>query len=150
MLLMNLKTNDKKRELSLPVQLSLFGFLVFSLVVTHTEKKPVTPRLMEIEEKEVVVSVFDRLRSESPDVADSVSSLEDGLADNAVTTLVDPNYKSENLIRRSDRTLIFSSRFFEADSVSQEKSLLRIMSELGPIPGPSRTGEIAVESKHPY
>ena len=73
MLLMNLKTNENERKLSLPVQLSLFGFLVFSLVVTHAEKRPVTPRFLEIEEKEVVVSVFDRLRSESPDFADSVS-----------------------------------------------------------------------------
>lgn len=148
MLLMNLKTNENERKLSLPVQLSLFGFLVFSLVVTHAEKRPVTPRFLEIEEKEVVVSVFDRLRLESPDFADSVSVLEDRLADNSVTTLVDPNYKSENLIRRNNRTLIFSSRFFESDQIAQEKSLLRIMSELGPVPG--RTGEIAVESKHPY
>jgi hypothetical protein len=155
MVLMNLNERAMEpRHLSTQMRLAVLGFFVGSLFLPRFVKRPVAPadkRPLQIEEQEVVVSVFDRLQGRLPEdreLKTAAQTFTHELAQNAVPALFDPTSSgpaSSRLVSQSEGGLVFSGRFFDADSISQENALLRVLGRLNPaLP---RTGEIAVRGE---
>jgi hypothetical protein len=117
---------DMKQKLSIAfLSLSVLGLLLLTLpVMTGLTTEP---RPLRVEEQEVVIAAAQRLEDRLPELSAWVKDLRFGLLQNEFETLVRRRWLSKELVQHTGSLLVFSNRFFDADTASQEQALLGVV-----------------------
>jgi len=118
-----LPPRERRRKKYILAGISLSALLMaFCLVPFNKEVARVSDtRRLDLEEKETVVAVMDRIEDRAPELASWVHHVKEQLLHGS--SLVE-FAGSVALVRTVEDNLVFSYLFFEADSVTQERSLV--------------------------
>ncbi len=131
-LMMNLKL-PKEKKATQPLWLAVFGFFVVAVTTGLLTLSPVTFRPLEVEEKEVVISILSRISYELPQLSRWADDFTIQFEQNGIPAFVKSKQQVE-LVKAEDDTLIFSNAFFQADAASQRQALADILVNLQPAP----------------
>lgn len=121
--------NDWRKRLAVAfLSVSFLGLLGLGLPVLQSHFSQ--PRPVQTEEQETVLAVSERLEGRVPKLIEWLKDFRYSVVHNDFEILVHHRWRSAELVQQSGRTLIFSNRFFDADSVTQEQALLGILVSL--------------------
>jgi len=140
MLLFNLLEAAPKKSSrhSLPWKWLGSAVVVLALLIAVWPRES-TVRFAGVEEKEVVISTFQRIGQELPAWEEWADDYSDAVGSGSMRAFVVT--QSPVLIREQDSNIYISEAFFEADSVTQRNALAQ---SLAPIEQPKVPAEIAV------
>jgi hypothetical protein len=105
----------------------------------------VEDRPLAIEEREAVIALFSALHDRVPELAGWTEETRDVFEEDTLPSSVDMRPWATGLVRYEDETLVFTPRFFEADSAAQENALLEAIVAMNQ-PGRAREDAIAVST----
>ncbi len=88
------------------------------------------PRSLQIEEQETVLGAVGRLEGRLPKLAEWFGDFRSAVTHHDVEMQVFRFGSAEELVRQSGRQIQISSQFFDADTLSQERALLGIVTSL--------------------
>ena len=147
MILMNLLESEAKQKRDHTIPFAL-GFLILLLVslffVTLREDSVAAVRPLQIEEKEILISAMERLQVDVPQFQVWAAELNEELIKSSLSIFVsgDRSLAEKHMVEVSEAGIAVSPLFFSSDPISQESSLIYLITEKNsPLKAPS---EIAV------
>lgn len=136
---MNLQPTIRKEKSPYPLWLSFFGFFFAAVIYIFMPGETLSVRALEVEEREVVISVLNRVTTELPQDGEWAEDFTAQFIENGIPAFVDPSAASQELVRNKEDSLFFQPAFFQADAIAQQNSLAKVVLTLKPaltaIPG---------------
>ncbi len=117
---------DLRKRLAVAfLSISILGLigLAVPILTNHWDE----PRPLQVEETETVLAVAERLEGRVPKLAEWLQDFRYSVVQNDFEIVVRHQWRSQDLVSQSGRTLVFSDKFFDADTVNQEQALLGIL-----------------------
>lgn len=129
--MMNLVVGARHSKRRLPLWLSGFGLAIAASawLLMPSFESPLRP--LELEEREVVVSVLNNLVSDMPQFSEWTEDFTSQFTQNGVPAFVQASL-GEELVRTDEEVLFFSAAFFNADSMAQRNALAKAVFSLNP------------------
>ena len=113
--------------------LGMVVFIVVSMVfqINHESIRSMDIRAMGIEEREVIISLLDKMQRESH-LRPLALWLEEKFESESDPILVSNAKGLSPVQMQADGVLVFSEKFFTGDPISQKRSLIRLLTEVPP------------------
>lgn len=115
----------RKRLAAVFLSVSFLGLIGLAIPVLSSYWEE--PRPLQVEETETVLAVTERLEDRVPKLAEWLKDFRYSVVQNDFEILVRHQWRADELVLQSGRTLVFSDKFFDADTVNQEQALLGIL-----------------------